>query len=119
MAFGRFNLDFPLPITLFDNLKNKFSMSSHSPHITSYKTLGIILIVLLAFTFLTISITSIHLAAWTVAVALVIASIKAFLVLTYFMHLKYESRLLKVLVTMVFLLFALVIAITFVDYLYR
>lgn len=94
-------------------------MSSHSHHITSYKTLGLVLIALLFLTFVTVAITSVHLAAWTVFIAMLIASVKAFIVLTYFMHLKYESLLLKVLVGMVFLLFALVVGITFFDYLYR
>lgn len=88
-------------------------------HITSYKTLGIILIILLTLTFITIEVTSINLAAWSVGVALLIACIKVYLVLSYFMHLKYESALLKLLVGMVFLLFALVIIITYVDYLNR
>jgi cytochrome c oxidase subunit 4 len=95
-------------------------MSSHSEqHITSYKSLGIILITLLALTIVTITVTSIDLAAWSVGIALLIACVKVYFVLAYFMHLKYESILLKVLVGMVFLLFALVVVITYVDYLNR
>ena len=95
-------------------------MSNHAEHhITPYKTLGIILIALLTLTVITIEVTSIDLAAWSVGVALLIACVKGYLVLTYFMHLKYESLLLKVLVGMVFLLFAMVVVITYVDYLNR
>lgn len=94
-------------------------MSEHTPHITPYRTLGIILLVLLAFTFITIEITSFHLGVFTVTAALLIAGIKGFLVLTYFMHLKYESLLLKILVAMVFVLFAIIVLITFIDYAYR
>lgn len=95
-------------------------MTNHAEyHITPYKTLGIILLILLTLTVVTIEITSINLAAWTVGVALLIACIKGYLVLTYFMHLKHESRVLKVMVGMVFLLFAAVIIITYVDYLNR
>ena len=94
-------------------------MSNKGTHITPYKTLGIVLVCLLACTFLTIEVTNIDLAAWSVAVALIIASVKVFIVLTYFMHLKYEGLLLKILVGMIFLLFAIVIVITYLDYLYR
>jgi len=88
-------------------------------HITPYKSLIIILLVLLTLTFITIEVTSIDLKAWTIGVVLLIACIKGYLVLTYFMHLKYESWILRVMVAFVFLLFAIVILITYVDYLYR
>jgi cytochrome c oxidase subunit 4 len=68
---------------------------------------------------MTILVTSFELGAFTVTVALLIASVKVFLVLSYFMHLKYESLLLRILVGMVFLLFALIIVITFIDYAFR
>ena len=94
-------------------------MSENTPHITPYKTLGIILLILLTFTFVTIEITSFHLGAFTVTAALLIAGVKGYLVLAYFMHLKHESTLLRILVAMVFVLFALIVLITFIDYAYR
>ncbi|MFM2290351.1 MAG: hypothetical protein RIS29_164 [Bacteroidota bacterium] len=90
-----------------------------SHHITDYRTLGKILLVLMFLTLMTILVTSFELGAFTVTVALLIASVKVFLVLSYFMHLKYESLLLRILVGMVFLLFALIIVITFIDYAFR
>lgn len=90
-----------------------------SPHITEYKTLGIVLLILLLLTFTTIEVTSFHLMAATVLVALLIAGVKGYIVLTYFMHLKYEGLLLRVLVSAVFLLYAVIIIITFFDYMYR
>ncbi len=94
-------------------------MSEHTPHITPYRTLGIILLILLSLTFVTIEITSIHLGAFTVTAALLIAGFKGYLVLAYFMHLKHESTLLRVLVALVFVLFALIVVITFIDYAFR
>ena len=94
-------------------------MSNNHSHITDYKVLVRILLVLMFFTFLTISITSFNLAAFTVTVAMLIAGFKGFLVLSYFMHLKYESLLLRILVAMIFLLFAVIVLITFIDYSYR
>ncbi|MFZ4581038.1 MAG: cytochrome C oxidase subunit IV family protein [Paludibacter sp.] len=94
-------------------------MSEHTHHITPYRTLGIILLILLSFTFLTIEITSFHLGVFTVTAALLIAGVKGFLVLSYFMHLKHENLLLRILVSMVFILFVLIVLITFIDYAYR
>jgi cytochrome c oxidase subunit 4 len=94
-------------------------MANNTTHTIEYRTLSKILLVLMFLTFLTISITSIQLGAFTVTIALLIAGLKAFLVLSNFMHLKYESVLLRILVAMVFVLFALIIVITFIDYAYR
>lgn len=94
-------------------------MANNSSHTTEYKVLARVLLVLIFLTFLTISITSFNLAAFTVTIALLIAGVKGFLVLSYFMHLKYESLLLRILVSMVFVLFIVIVLITFIDYSYR
>jgi len=93
--------------------------SGETSHITSYKTYGIVLVVLLLLTSLTILITDVHLGAFTVTVALLIACVKVGIVLTYFMHLKFESMMMKFMVIGVFVLFAIVVAITFIDYWFR
>jgi cytochrome c oxidase subunit IV len=94
-------------------------MANNTTHTTEYRVLTKVLLVLMFLTFLTISITSFHLGAFTVTVALLIAGVKGFLVLSYFMHLKYESLLLRILVGMVFVLFIVIVLITFIDYAYR
>lgn len=88
-------------------------------HVTSYKTLGIVLILLMLLTTITINVTSFNLKLWNVAIALTIAGVKGYLVLTYFMHLKYENRIIRAFVIVVFMLFIAIFAITFIDYLYR
>jgi cytochrome c oxidase subunit 4 len=50
---------------------------------------------------------------------LIIASIKVTIVITYFMHMKFESLFLKLMIAGVFVIFALVIIITFIDYFFR
>jgi cytochrome c oxidase subunit 4 len=88
-------------------------------HISSFSSLAVVLVILLLLTSISVLVTGWHLGALTVAVALIIACVKAGTVITYFMHMKFESLFLKLLVTGVFLLFALVIVITFIDYLLR
>lgn len=94
-------------------------MSNHGNHISSDSLNWKVLIVLLILTTLSILAIKIHIGAFTVALALLLASVKVTIVLTYFMHLKFENSLLRLMVAGVFLLFAVVIAITFIDYYFR
>ncbi len=88
-------------------------------HIVPYRVYIIVLIALLILTFSSIGITSIELGGYTVAAALLFAVVKSFLVLTYFMHLKYDKPYIRAMVGFVFAIFLVVIIITFLDYLYR
>ena len=88
-------------------------------HVSSYWSHGVVLTVLLALTALSVTIAEFHLGAISVAVALLVASVKGTTVLTYFMHLKYESLFFKIMVAGVFVVYALVIVFTFFDYLFR
>ena len=94
-------------------------MSNEKHHIVPYRVYIIILIALLVLTFSSIGITSIELGKYTVAAALLFAVIKSYLVLTYFMHLKYDKPYIRIMVGFVFVIFVVVIIITFLDYLYR
>ena len=100
------------------NHKSK-NMQTETIHITPYRTYAWVLIGLLFLTFVTITVTWIDLSALTVLVAMLIASAKAYIVLAYFMHLKFESSLFRVLVIVVLSIYVLVIALTFFDYLFR
>jgi cytochrome c oxidase subunit 4 len=94
-------------------------MENEKHHIVSYKTYTVILVALIALTFLSIGITNIELGSFTVAGALLLASVKSFLVLTYFMHLKFDKPYIKIMVGFVFAVFLVVIVITFIDYFFR
>jgi cytochrome c oxidase subunit IV len=94
-------------------------MKNHDSHISSDLLNWKVLVVLLILTTLSILAIKMHLGAYTVAFALILASVKVTIVLTYFMHLKFENLLLRLMVGGVFLLFAIVIAITFIDYYFR
>jgi cytochrome c oxidase subunit 4 len=94
-------------------------MSEAKQHIVSYQSNFLVLIALLCLTMLTVAITSVELGPWNVTAALFIASLKVTLVLTYFMHLKFEHLILRMMVMMVALVFTALIVITFIDYLNR
>ena len=92
---------------------------SKEKHIVPYRVYILVLLVLITLTLASIGITSIELGKYTVAGALIFACVKSFLVLTYFMHLKYDKPYIKAMVGLVFAIFVVVIVITFLDYLYR
>ena len=95
-------------------------MSHETPHhITPYKVYAAVLVTLLALTFLTVWVAHFHLGSLSIGVALLIACVKATLVLFYFMHLKFDHLIFKVMVTAVMLLFATFILLTFADYWFR
>lgn len=88
-------------------------------HITSYYTNGFILVALLFLTFFSVFIAEFDLQALTVTVAMTVATIKGSIVVLNFMHLRYESKFMKFMVLGVFVLFAIVLIITFIDYWFR
>jgi cytochrome c oxidase subunit 4 len=94
-------------------------MSDEKKHIVPYRVYVIVLVALIALTLLSIGITGIELGKYTVAGALIFAVVKSFLVLTYFMHLKYDKLYIKLMVGFVFAILIVTIIVTFLDYLYR
>ena len=95
------------------------SKNDEKEHIVPYRTFLLVLLALLAFTFISIGATSYNLGPVTVLIALLLATFKTILVLTYFMHLKYDVKMFGILVAAVLALIAVVIFITFLDYLFR
>ncbi len=89
------------------------------PHIIKYRTYFFILLALLGFTGLSILVTSVELGPVAVVAALVIASLKSTLVLTYFMHLKFDQRIYTVMVSLVLFVFTAFVVLTFLDYTFQ
>lgn len=78
-----------------------------------------VLAALIVLTVITVLITSVEMGPYNTAAALLIASIKAAVVLLYFMHLKFDQKIYGIMVGIVMAIFAAVIVVTFFDYLYR
>ena len=94
-------------------------MEEQDGHIGGTRTYVIIWITLLALTGTTITVAGMHLGRFSTLTALVIASIKASLVLWFFMHLKYEKRFFKYLLLVPVLTLTFMIGLTFLDIWYR
>jgi cytochrome c oxidase subunit 4 len=87
-----------------------------SGHVSSIKSYVAIFLALMALTAVTIIVAYINLGPWNKVVALGIASFKATLVVLYFMHVKYASRMTKLIVVTGFFFLFILFAETMVDY---
>jgi cytochrome c oxidase subunit IV len=94
-------------------------MENEKNHIIPYRTFLLVLTGLISLTLISVSVTQISLGVLTVTIALLIAVIKSTFVLRVFMHLKFENKIFSFAVIAVFLIIALVIFITLLDYIYR
>lgn len=90
-----------------------------SEHIVSKKTYYVIFFALMAGTALTVAAAFVNLHQFNIVVALLIAGAKASLVIFFFMHVKYSTRLTKLFVAIGFIWFFLMVGITMTDYLTR
>jgi cytochrome c oxidase subunit 4 len=88
-------------------------------HIVSGRVFIPVWVALVVLTAITVAAANMRLGSLSTITAIVIASIKAAIVLWFFMHLKYERRLFKILALLPIGLLALIIAITFLDIWYR
>jgi cytochrome c oxidase subunit 4 len=88
-------------------------------HVVSYRIYISVWVLLLALLGLTIAAAKLYHSPYSVLINLLIASIKAFLVLIFFMHLKYEGRFLKGLVLLTIAVLTSIIALTFSDIWFR
>ena len=91
----------------------------HEEHVVSPKVYGIIFASLLVLTGTTVGASYLELGQFNVVVALAIACIKAVLVILFFMHVKYSSRLTKLTVAAGFFTFFVLITMSMTDYISR
>ena len=90
-----------------------------SEHIVSKKTYYSIFTALMVGTAITVGAAFVNLHNFNIVVALIIAGIKATLVIFFFMHVKFSSKLTKLWVALGFIWLALMLAITLTDYFTR
>jgi cytochrome c oxidase subunit IV len=88
-------------------------------HIVPIKTYGVVCATLLVFTFLTYRIAYVDLGAFNVVVAIVIACIKAALVVLFFMHAAYAPRRTRMVILAGLFWLMLLLGLTLADYLTR
>ena len=91
-------------------------MSGHiSPKSTYYAIFG----ALMVLTLVTVLVAFVNLGSLNFPVAMIIAVTKATLVILFFMHVKYASRLTKLFVAVAFFFLSILFGLTLTDYLSR
>jgi cytochrome c oxidase subunit 4 len=91
----------------------------HAGHHVPMSTFNIVIILLMVLLVITVIAAFIPLGELNMIVAMAIACIKALLVVLFFMHVKYSSRLTKVFVGASLLWLTILFALTFPDYISR
>ena len=74
---------------------------------------------LLLLTGLTIWVSSLELYRWHVFTAMLIATVKVSLVILYFMHVRFENKLIWIMILVALIMYAIFVGLTFADYYYR
>jgi len=74
---------------------------------------------LLVLTGLTVAVSGVNLRFLAVATALAIAAVKSYLVVSYFMHIKYDATIFKRMLIFMTTILAVILILTFFDVAYR
>jgi cytochrome c oxidase subunit IV len=89
---------------------------SHVEHAPNYGVYILVWLALLTLTVTTAVVAGINFGALSVAIALIIAASKSYLVLSIFMHLRIENKVFRVFLFVALLFFAISIVLIFSDY---
>ena len=87
--------------------------------VVSYGKYLMVWLSLLVLTVTTITAAALRFGKWSVMAAILIATVKGTLVLLYFMHLKYESRVFLGMLMIAVLTLAIIMVLTFADVSFR
>jgi cytochrome c oxidase subunit 4 len=93
--------------------------AEHEHHIVSPRVYLTIVLALLLGTGITVWASFIDLGPWNPVIALAIACTKAVLVVLFFMHVKYSSKLTKLTIVSGIFIFLALISMTLADYMSR
>src|SRR3972149_174685 len=88
-------------------------------HIVGYPVLLAVWAALLGLTWLTVGLSGTGMGSFVIVAPFLIASVKAFLVVDYFMHLKYESGFFKYILLVVLGMVVVVAWLVYQDVAYR
>jgi len=89
---------------------------THQEHSHSYSIYILVWLALMALTAITVAVAGMNIGRYTIATALIIASFKAYLVLTIFMHLRSETKTFVVFVLVALLFLGISFVLLFSDY---
>jgi cytochrome c oxidase subunit IV len=88
---------------------------SEAPHVIPVKVFTAVLVVLLVLTAITVAIAQVDFGEMNIVVAMLVASIKAYLVVYYFMHGAHENKIVVTYIVLPFILLIIMIGGTLID----
>jgi len=88
-------------------------------NVRPFSTYLVIWLGLLMLTGVTVTVSGLNLGQWSVLGAIIIAAVKSTLVVLFFMHLKYEDRVFKIMLGLAIVTLAVIMVLTFVDVSFR
>lgn len=88
----------------------------HHANTHTYGKYIFVWLALLAFTAITVAVAGVNLGNYSIVLAIVIACMKSYLVLTIFMHLKVEQKAFKIFLFVALLFIFITFALLFSDY---
>ena len=88
-------------------------------HVMRRRVLFRVLAALLVLTYVTVAVTSFDFGRWNLVVAMAIAVVKATLVVLFFMHVKYQMPLVKLMVPMALAFWLVLVGLLACDYISR
>jgi cytochrome c oxidase subunit 4 len=102
-------------------------MESHNhndDHIAEmhHPTYGVYILVwigLLSLTAITVAVAGINLGSLALTVALIIATVKSLFVVNFFMHVKFDNKVVKIFIGVCMIVFIIVLILTFFDLTFR
>jgi cytochrome c oxidase subunit 4 len=103
----------------FENHDVNAGHTENEQHIVSPKVYFLIFLALLVGTAITIGASYVEMGPWNPVVAIAIACVKATLVVLFFMHIKYSSKLMKLTVGAGLFTFLILVGMSLADYFTR
>ncbi len=91
---------------------------AHAHH-PSYGINILVWIGLLSLTSITVAVAGINLGNLALTIALIIALVKSFFVMNFFMHVKFDNKIFKIFIGICLLIFIVVMVLTFFDLTFR
>jgi cytochrome c oxidase subunit 4 len=88
-------------------------------HHPSYGVNILVWIGLLSLTAVTVAVAGINLGSLALTVALIIATVKSLFVVNFFMHVKFDNKVVKIFIGVCMIVFIIVLILTFFDLTFR
>jgi cytochrome c oxidase subunit 4 len=88
-------------------------------HHPSYGVNILVWLGLLSLTAITVAVAGINLGSLALTVALIIATVKSMFVVNFFMHVKFDNKVLKIFIGICIIVFVIVLILTFFDLTFR